>query len=237
MLATQMAGQLQATNAVRYKNVTATAEAYQDILNTAKSWPIVISEPFDEDNDIWVTGENESGEFATISWAIKDGKYEWKADAKDGFVWWVLPESEDVTDFYISADVQFIDGPPDAEAGLVFRHDGDENYYDFSISNDGKYSLYLHNSDGWEPILDWTPSIHLIAGDVNNLAVISVNDHLVIFINNQYQTELPEHRLIFGRAGLIISLSYSGDRGTWQFDNFELHGILDDGNEQAKVLP
>jgi hypothetical protein len=139
-LATQMANKLQTTNEVRYAYVTATAEAFQTLLDATRLWPVAYEDTFDEERGDWPVGVEE-GELAKIEWHISDGKYQWKADANSGFVWWTLPEADSVGNFYLAADVQQIDGPPDGEAGLVFRSDGDRSYYNFAINNEGNYSL------------------------------------------------------------------------------------------------
>jgi len=220
-LATSMAEQLQVTNQVRYAYVTATADALESSLEVARSWPLVFQDPFEEDRDLWPIGV-EDDELAKISWEIRDGKYIWEASAYGGFVWWGLPESEIVTDFYLEVEVQIISGPQDAEAGLVFRSDGEDSYYNLGITNAGSYSLYLHSPAGWEAILDWTATSLIKPDQSNKLAVIALGEYFYFFINDSYLTTITDDRLSSGEAGLIIGLSQAGEEASWQFDNYLL---------------
>ena len=233
-LATQMANKLQTTNEVRYAYVTATAEAFQTMLDATRLWPVAYEDTFDEERGDWPVGVEE-GELAKIEWRISDGKYQWKADANSGFVWWTLPEADSVGNFYLAADVQQIDGPPDGEAGLVFRSDGDRSYYNFAINNEGNYSLYFHSPEGWEALIDWMPSNHVISSETNRLTVIAQGDRLLLFINDHFLVEWNDTRLHAGEAGLIIGLSYAGEQGTWEFDNFELRAPKGDEIEAARL--
>ena len=233
-MATRMAQQLQATNQVRFVHVTATAEAFQAVLEASRLWPVVFEDSFDEDRGDWPVGE-EDGDLAAIDWRIGAGKYQWHANANSGFVWWALSEAEGVRSFYVAADVQQIAGPSDGEAGLVFRSDGETSYYNFGISNEGSYSLYMHSQDGWEPLIEWASSRHLIPGGVNRLAVIAQDERLLLFINDHFLTEYVDERLVEGQAGLIIGLSYAGEEGHWEFDNFELRAPQDGTSEAVSL--
>lgn len=233
-LATQMAQSLQATNQVRFAYTTATAEAQQSLLDAVLLWPVVYSDRFEVDNDNWPTGEDEDT-LATINWSIDGGKYNWHAQANGGFVWWTIPESVPVSNFYMAADIRLVEGPEDAEMGLVYRNDGDRSYYNFGITGDGKYSVYLHSPDGWEALLDWSPSADLNLGSTNRLSVIAQGDQFLFFINDRYQITLQDDRLSSGEAGLIIGLSMAGEEGVWEFDNYELRSPTTDQLEALKI--
>lgn len=229
-LATQMANNLQATNQVRFAYITATAEAFQNMLAGPKSWPSVISDDFEVDDGSWVTGESEDT-LATINWGITEGTYNWQAEANSGFVWWVLPEADLVSRFYLAADVTLAEGPEDAEMGLVFRSDGESSYYTYIINNQGAYSVSLHSPSGWETLLEWGPSNDILVGQSNRLSVIAEGDRFLFFIHDRYQAGMQDDSLESGEAGLIIGLSYDGDEAAWVFDNYELRAPEDDQAE------
>lgn len=220
-LATQMANSVQATNEVRFVHVTETANAFEVLLDSTLLWPIVLADAFDEDNGTWPVGED-IDTLAKINWEIKDGRYEWNAEANSGFVWWSIPESMIVQDFYLSVEVDQIDVPQDGEVGLVFRSDSEDYYYNFSIEEQGRYSVFMHSPDGWEAIIDWTPSRYIQQGESNKLSVIGIEDTMLFFINDRFLNHIVDDRLEEGEAGLIIGLSQAGDSGYWAFDNFEL---------------
>jgi hypothetical protein len=221
LLATRMAENLQATNQVRFAHVTATAEAFQNDLAATRSWTEIISDSFDEDEGIWITGESEDS-LATMNWTISDGKYNWSASANSGFVWWMVPESDEVSSAYAAVEVSISEGPEDAEMGLVFRSDGLSSYYLFMIDNQGRYYASIHSPEGWETLLDWTPSGDILLHQTNHLGVLAERDQFLLFINQKYQGIIQDDRLDSGQAGLAIGLSTSGDAANWMFDNFEI---------------
>lgn len=228
VLATRMADTLQATNQVRYVHVTATAEANLSLLESARSWTIVLEDDFGQERGTWPTGPDEDI-LGDIDWRIQDGRYLWQANAVSGFVWWVLPEAaEGIQDFYLGVDVEHIDVPVDGEAGLVFRSNNESDYYNLSINNLGEYSIYMHSQDGWEEMIGWTSSGYILPGEVNRLEVIGIGSRMLIYINNYYLTTVQDDRLAEGEAGLIIGLSNAGDQGSWAFDNFELRAADSD---------
>ena len=231
-LATQMANSLQATNQVRFTHITATAEAFQEKLAGPKSWPSVFSDEFDDDDGSWVAGESEDT-LATINWEITEGTYNWGAEANSGFVWWVLPEADPVSNFYLAADVALAEGPAEAEMGLVFRSDGESSYYTYMINNQGAYAVSFHSPSGWETLLEWRPSSDILVGQSNRLSVIAESDRFLFFINDRYQAGLQEDTLVSGEAGLIVGLSYDGDEAEWVFDNYELRAPQDDQIEAS----
>lgn len=236
ILATRMADTLQATYQVRSAYVTATAQANLSLLDSARSWTIILEDDFSQEQGTWPIGPD-ADTLGSINWQILDGRYLWQASALSGFVWWTLPETEPVRDFYLAVDVEHIEVPGDGETGLVFRSDGEEDYYNLSINNLGEYSFYMHSQDGWEEIIGWTPSGYILPGEVNRLEVIGVGSRILIFVNNHYLTIVQDDRLSGGEAGLIIGLSNAGDQGSWAFDNFELRAADSDLIEALILEP
>jgi hypothetical protein len=221
-LATHIAVNLQATLEVETIQATATTQALQKTLQAARQWPIVISDIFDGNLHGWPSGSDSDPALASINWSISDGKYRWQAEAVDGFVWWVTPDMQDVTDFYLAADARQLSGADDGEFGLVFRQGGESNYYLFEINNKGQFAVYLHQPDNWESLLDWSDSTAIHTGETNRLAVLTQGSQFLFYINDQFVANLNDDRLSSGQTGLLIGLSNPQDKGLWEFDNFEL---------------
>ena len=220
-LATRMAENLQETNQVRFAHVTATAEAFQNVLAETRSWTEVFRDGFDGDEGIWITGDSEDP-LATMNWTISDGTYNWSASANSGFVWWMVPESEEVSSSYAAVEVSISEGPEDAEMGLVFRSDGQSSYYLFMIDNQGRFYASIHSLEGWETLLDWKSSGDILLDQSNHLGVLAEGDQFLLFINQKYQGNFQDDRLKSGQAGLAIGLSAAGEAANWEFDNFEI---------------
>jgi hypothetical protein len=220
-MATQIAIELRETDAIEAQQIEATQQAFRTSLESNENWPLILIDSFDQNTDIWPIGSDE-GSLADISWAITDGKYRWQAQAKDSFVWWAYPEMDSVADFYLTAETEQISGPTDGEWGLIYRVTPDGDYYLYEINAQQEYSIFLHQGEDWEALVDWTESDTIHANQVNKLAVIAQGTQFLFFINDQFITQLSDDRLGEGHTGVLIGLSNVGDEGSWEFDNFSL---------------
>ena len=219
-LATAVANNLKATQEIESVQAEATIQAMESLLTQAEAWPVAIQEQFDTNELNWPTGDGDDP-LATIHWEIVDGQYRWQAVANEPFVWWTIPDMDPYSNFYLGVEIQQLSGPPDGEAGLVFRlSEGD--YYLFEINGSRQYAIYLHNQDGWEAILDWIDSDAIPENEPSRLSVIADREFLLLFINDHYLTTLFDTRLSSGKAGVLAGLSNIGDQGDWAFDNFVL---------------
>lgn len=219
--ATQVA--VNATNTA-LAQIEATQLAYSGELNLAMKWTGSFLDSFDQNSYDWASGAR-TGDRADMTWTIADGVYKWDALAKEGFVWWVYPEMEEYTDFYYAVDLDIIQGPPEAEQGLVFRmkkSGEDYSYYLYEISNDQNYAVWYRDASGWDEIVPWTPSDLIKNEGYNRLALIAQGARIVFFINNQYVAEATDDRLLSGKLGLCVGLDENGQTGLWQFDNLEI---------------
>jgi hypothetical protein len=220
--ATAMARRLQETVQTLNEQAAATAVAKKVLFDKAATWPVVHSDAFEANEVDWFEGSDDDPQFALINWEIAGGKYTWRADAYDGFVWWVVPEVERVDDFYYSLTAQQLEGPETGEYGLVFRQNDNGSYYVFGISEVGQFSVFLFDGQHWVTLKDWSESAAINSDAPNILSVIAQNTSYYLFINGELVGEIDDVRLAGGQVGLMISLSEEGDEATWEFDNFEL---------------
>jgi hypothetical protein len=219
-MATQVAANLRATKEVESLQVEATIQAMESLLLQAEQWPVIIDERFDHNELNWPTGDGDDP-LAVVHWEIRDSQYHWQAVANEPFVWWATPDIDAYSNFYLAVDLQQLEGPPDGEAGLVFRlSEGD--YYLFEINANQQYSVYLHSQEGWEAIRDWQVTETISEDSPSRLSVIADREFLLLFINGHYLTTLFDTRLTSGNAGVLAGLSNAGDEGSWAFDNFVL---------------
>jgi len=221
-LATQIGQSLQVTRETGNQQATATAFSRQTLMKEAGQWQILISDTFDENRFGWFTGEQEDPALASMTWSIDGGKYRWQGKATSSFVWWVTPESEAVTDFYLSASIRQTSQPDVGEYGLVFRQSSDGDYYLFEVNGSNQYALYLHTADGWETLIDWTPHPAISAGSPNRLEVIAQGAYFAFSINDAFVGDYSDERLSQGAVGLLVGLSNPEEEATWEFDDFVL---------------
>lgn len=219
--ATMVASNATSTAIAQYE---ATQLVYSGELTLAKKWSDVLLDDFDQNSFDWTTGTKSSSR-AEITRTIANGVYLWEAQAKQGFVWWTSPEMDEYSDFYYAVDLTFVDGPLEAEQGLVYRRQksGDDNaYYLYEISNNQHYSVKYQDGEGWVDLIPWTVSPLLNESGSNRLALIAQGNRMVFFINDQFVAEILDNRLSKGKQGLCVGLDEEGQKGTWEFDNFEM---------------
>ncbi len=220
-MATQMAAGLQSTSAISQQKATESADAALALLKQAESWQAVISDTFDDNHNGWPTGAKDS-DLSSEQLSIENGKYNWSATAKDGFVYWTTPTTDTVKDFYAAVDAQQIGGPEDGDVNLLFHESDTSNYYLFEVSNVGKFSVNQLVADGWQTRIDWTDSADIQPTQTNHLAVIGKGTDYYFFINGTQVGTYSESEQTEGSTGVGIALYHKDDKGTFSFDNFEL---------------
>jgi hypothetical protein len=220
--ATQMAAQHNATFSISEEQATATAQANQDRLLEASSWPVVFSDTFDDNANEWVVGK-ESGEYADAEFTITGQKFHWGAVSHEGFVWWNRPTIPRVADFHAAVDIQQTAGPETGYAGMTLHMDEDGNYYVFEIRNNGEYSFYEYFTEEWIALLNWTPSPFIQVGEVNHIEVLAEGGLFSLFINGEWIADVEARTISDGRTGLLVGLDEADETAAWEFDNFELH--------------
>lgn len=221
-MATDIAGDWQATAGVMLRQAQATADARQTLFAVANNWPMTFSEFYDENAHGWAEGSESDPVYANSNWTFLDGKYLWEAKAYDGFIWWVRPDMEEFSDFLLAVTVKPVINPELGEYGLIFRQTDEMDYYLFELDGGGNYAFYIHYQGEWERLLGWKNSPEIVLGEENRLAVIAQGDEFLFFINNSFIDAYRDDRLETGRAGLLIGLSNPEEEGAWEFDDFEI---------------
>jgi hypothetical protein len=236
-MATEMAGYAEATRSALNINLQATEQAQQSLLDSASRWPILFEDTFDQEDKAkdWPLG-NQDDPLATISWGITGGKYKWEAEARDSFVWWGYPTLQSASDFYLAATSQQLSGPSTGEYGLVYRITENDEYYLFELSADGQFAVFLNDANGWDALLDWQDSDAIRLDGENQMAVIAQGEQFYFFVNGQKVADLYDDHLAEGKVGLLIGLSNPGDKGRWEFDNFEYRST-ETPDLQGTLLP
>jgi hypothetical protein len=187
----------------------------------ASEWPLLLFDTFNDNQNGWIDGEIDD-EYSDIQVAI-NGVYRWTATAKKGFHWRVWPESDLVSDFYLSVDVQNLGENHDAQYGLIFRENEDAYFY-WEITDNQQYRVFSYQND-WIELIPETYAAAIQPGEVNHLVVLSENDEFRLWINDQFVGQFTSSFPSNGQAGIAIGLSYEGEQSVIIFDNFELRGF------------
>ena len=180
-------------------------------------WPIVIAEAFITNDLGWPVFEQDN-DLAKLTVEIGSGKYQWHAQANEGFVWWSYPDMDPLTDFYAEIEVTQAERNLSGELGLVFRL-SDDQYYLFEVSGSEYFSLWRSDPDGWSELFEWTTSSALHATGMNKLGILAVEQQFYLFINDQLVAEVTDDQLAAGVVGVAIGLDEAGSEDLFEFDN------------------
>jgi len=186
----------------------------------AAGWPLLLLDTFDDNQNEWIDGEIDD-EYANILVTI-DGTYTWEVNAaKQGFTWRVWPTIDELSDFYLTVDVQNLSDNADAQYGLIFRNQEDDYYY-FEVRDGQYFRFFLYESYQWKELLPYTYSDAIRPGEINHLSVVSQDDRFTLWINDQFVGEATGSSPVQGQVGVIIGLAYEGEKAFIIFDNFEV---------------
>lgn len=204
-------------------NMTATAQvqnAQATVESVQTNWKVVRMDAFDSNVNNWLE-DSDDDEYALMDYKIVDGKYRWEATAHKSFIGWVRSDRKSLTDFYLSVDIQQVEGPDSADYGVIFREDNNSNFYYFGISDQGAYVLYVYFEE-WDTLINWTDTKLIHSGESNRITVIGEGSRFTFFINDQFLIEITDDTIPAGTTALAVELADENDRAVFEFDNFEL---------------
>jgi hypothetical protein len=190
------------------------------------TWTVVVADTFDDNVNNWIVSEYDD-DWGNVTREMAAGAYRWTIDADQAVGRWCTPdlqegEAGDVGDFFVTVEVQRLQGPESAAYGLVLRH-VEGNYYLFSVRDDGYFQFSLWYGYAWQPIIDWTETLLVRSGEVNRLAARGTGDRFSLYINDGLVVEAENDQLAAGEAGLAIATAATGDdAAVFLFDNYEL---------------
>jgi len=139
---------------------------------------------------------------------------------------------EDVT---IEVDASMVGGPYDNGFGVACRI-SDVGEYDFEISSDGYFAIFLWNeTDGYVPLIDWTRSsaIHTGEGHVNHITATCLGNQLSLSVNGHHLATVVDESFSEGNIALLAESFDKADVAV-NFDNVEL---LDPSEARVSLLP
>jgi hypothetical protein len=184
-------------------------------------WPEVYSDAFDADYGRWYTGKSDN-EYATADVSIVGGKYRVKVSSKRGFFWWFGADTENLADFYFSAEVHRNKSPEKIDYGILFRAGENEYYYYFINAAAKQYGVLVFSGDEWSRIKSWKNSELIDPAGVNQLAVLAQGSSFTLFINGQETDSFKDDTLKKGRVGVAFQIYQGGEYLELEFDNLKV---------------
>ncbi len=184
-------------------------------------WPVVLTDTFDDNSNSWFEGQH-SDDYLNANVSITDGQYLVDITANKGVFWALNPIVRNLSDFYLTVDVEVKTGPASSDQGLSFRIASDNKYYFAIAAEDQTYSFQVLKNGSWSTLINWTDSSQIKTSGANTVAVLAKGTSFTFFINGEQVDQFDDSTLKSGKVGVGLSLSTAGDKAQIAFDNFEV---------------
>jgi CHAT domain-containing protein/Tfp pilus assembly protein PilF len=202
-------------------------ESSEDGLTPPEDWENILQDPFNDNRYDWSLGVDDN-QWRLSDRQIKNGVFRWEAEAHQGFYWYAHPDHASLGDFYLSVDIRKISGPDDADYGVVFRVDENDNLYYFEIYDPGQYTLWRKSDGEWYELIGWRSSEAIHARQFNRIEVLAVGPEFSFAINGQKVSTTNDDYLEKGKIGLLIEMDQDDTRAVFEFDNLEIWSPVTD---------
>jgi hypothetical protein len=152
--------------------------------------------------------------------AYEDGAYVLEVKVPETLVWVVV--GGPLSDIDAELEAELPAGEDVVAAGLVFHYQDDENFYLFSVTNDGYYTLEVLQNGEWATLINPTPSDE-IESDRNRLQVVTEGDRIALYVNGSLLEETVDGTFTSGEVGLAAS-TFENSAGAVRFNDFAAVG-------------
>jgi hypothetical protein len=131
----------------------------------------------------------------------REGKYEMEINIEET----LLPgrAGQELGDGVVDVDTIQEEATKDSTTGLICRLQDNNNFYDLSIRNDGKFAIGVFLDGYYEYLLDWTASDAIKTGDgaVNHLTATCNGSELSLSANGVFLGSIEDSRWRRGDIG------------------------------------
>jgi hypothetical protein len=163
-------------------------------------------------------------------WEISSGE---NADyGIEGGVYWIEVKRENwiawntiggvYGDFVIEFEVALVEGDRYNDAGLLFRFQDRDNYYELDINGEGSYAVGKEVDGEWVQIVEWTSSSFLQSlGAVNRVRLIAEGDQFEVIANGQTIDRFADGDYPSGDIAPVVT-AYDDPPARATFDNIRI---------------
>jgi serine/threonine protein kinase len=200
------------------------AAAAELVRSEASAWTVSFSDTFDGPDTRWpLTPDIDP--YAHVEAELVDGKYRLSVTAlqDQGAVGWIpKPPTPYFSDFYLTVDVERVQGPSDSGAGILYRMDDQNQFYIYRIIPSEQAFATIYQPQAPPTILiPRTISASIRRDNVNRLAIIARGTHFWFFINETYVADVEDASLAQGKINFVVRLPRA-DQAIYDFDNLEI---------------
>jgi S1-C subfamily serine protease len=168
---------------------------------------LIYADDFSDDDSGWTSGAVNDGYVG-----YRNGAYEIQVDM-DNYVYWGLSK-ESFSDFIVTINTRVISSSGDGEYGVICRHQDNENFYGFAVSEDGWFSIWMMEENEFEMVLDWDYSREIPTYAPLTLTVACIGNKLTLAVDGIVMAEVTDYTYSRGDIGLFA--------GTWGEGGFSV---------------
>jgi len=158
-------------------------------LPEAEDWLALVCETFASEESVF-PAESQDNEYANYSGAVMDGEYRLDYTAKNfaGFqrtalTWFDIATAQD---FALSVTGLMTTDFREISWGIAFRGSPEkDNFFLFSVYNDGTYAFEIFENGGWIPLISRRPFSGILPDQPNTLTVIAEGQNFRFLVNGE----------------------------------------------------
>jgi hypothetical protein len=162
-----------------------------------------------------------------VEWGYENSEYSCLMK-KQGWITWECNDNVgQLTDFSLEVDAMQISGPNEnmAAYGVIFRALDSNNFYNFRISPNGRYTIEKRTNGQWDtPLRDWTVSNLIKQGSLmNHIKVVCKGSQIELNVNGYHLTTVTDNSYTSGTIGMTVGSS--DVQNHIHFDNVKIFSI------------
>jgi tRNA A-37 threonylcarbamoyl transferase component Bud32 len=167
--------------------------------------------------------EWEISESAEASYRVDGEAYSIEVTKEHWIAWHTI--GQELQDFEIELDVSLVEGDPANDAGLLFRFQDADNYYEVDIDGEGRFAVGKEVNNEWTQLVEWTydPDIHPF-GQANRVRLVAQGNQFTLYVNNEFSTYFEDDSFASGGIGPVVT-AYDQPPARATFDNIRIWPI------------
>lgn len=153
-----------------------------------------------DDDDNWDVIDGDQGDFE-----FEDGVLSIESNANADYPI-ILVTDERYDNAVIQAEVTFEDGTDNNAFGVVCRssEEGLGRGYQFMISADGFYSIWLTDANFYRFVADWEDSSLINLNSTNQITAVCIDDYIAFYLNGTLMVDLYDNVYQTGTIGVTV---------------------------------
>jgi hypothetical protein len=179
----------------------------------------LFADAFENNDNNWEEWSDSDG-----SLAVEDGELQIRVAVSDWF-FWALPNVE-LSDIDLVVEGRVIEGDEaNISYGVMCHYVDTENFYIFTVTADGFYSVGAYINDDYVDIVEWTEHSAIITGQATNtVRTVCSGATLELYVNDELLVSTEDDRLEGGTFALHTgTFDTSSDPIGVGFDNLAVY--------------